>query len=328
VFSLKEEIVGLKRQNKYETNNNSKSKYVKRGDIEEQKKQELIKENVVKERKLKEKEEQKLQEIIEIYKEPVKEEPKVEEVILPREEVIRRLRARNVPITLFGEDDVARAERLRQLELKVPMEYIQAGEFEGSDFLKAMENAEVDEEEDIEVQKKKKAEEDDPDFKIENRQPACSEEEILFFFRELVRDMGIQLDSRTAEKKNTALGRRGTAQYQQTKAFVRPFFRMCRKKTVPKDILKEMSNIVKALKCKNYVRANDAYYRMAIGNAPWPMGVTMVGIHERSAREKISTSDQAHILNDETQRKYIQAIKRMMTFTQQQNPLNPSISVM
>jgi len=265
---------------------------------------------------------------MELYREPIKEEPKVEEVVLPREEVIRRLKARNVPITLFGEDDVARAERLRQLEQKVPMEYIQAGEFEGSDFLKAMENAEVDEEEDIEVQKKKKAEEDDPDFKIEYRQPVCSEEEILFFFRELVRDMGIQLDSRTAAEKNTALGRRGSAQYQQTKAFVRPFFRMCRKKTVPKDILKEMSNIVKALKCKNYVRANDAYYRMAIGNAPWPMGVTMVGIHERSAREKISTSDQAHILNDETQRKYIQAVKRMMTFTQQQNPVNPSMSVM
>jgi len=274
------------------------------------------------------KEELKLQEILETYKEPVKEEPKVEEVILPVEEVIRRLRARNVPITLFGEDEIARAERLRQLELKVPMEYIQAGEFEGSDFLKAIENAEVDEEEDIEVQKKKKAEEDDPDFKVENRQPICPEEEVLFFFREIIRDMGIQLDSRTATEKNTAIGRRATAQSQQTKAFVRPFFRMCRKKAVPKDILKEMSNIVKSLKCKNYVRANDAYYRMAIGNSPWPMGVTMVGIHERSAREKISTSDQAHILNDETQRKYIQAIKRMMTFTQQQNPVNPSMSVM
>lgn len=33
---------------------------------------------------------------------------------------------------------------------------------------------------------------------------------------------------------------------------------------------------------------------MAIGNAPWPMGVTMVGIHERSAREKIFTN-QVHI---------------------------------
>jgi hypothetical protein len=30
--------------------------------------------------------------------------------------------------------------------------------------------------------------------------------------------------------------------------------------------------------------------RTAIGNSAWPIGLTMVGIHERSGREKISTS--------------------------------------
>lgn len=33
-----------------------------------------------------------------------------------------------------------------------------------------------------------------------------------------------------------------------------------------------------------------AVYRTAIGNSAWPIGLTMVGIHERSGREKISTS--------------------------------------
>ena len=46
---------------------------------------------------------------------------------------------------------------------------------------------------------------------------------------------------------------------------------------------------------------------MAIGNAPWPIGVTMVGIHARTGREKISARNVAHVLNDEIQRKYIQA---------------------
>ena len=45
---------------------------------------------------------------------------------------------------------------------------------------------------------------------------------------------------------------------------------------------------------------------MAIGNAPWPIGVTMVGIHARTGREKISARNVAHVLNDEAQRKYIQ----------------------
>ena len=45
------------------------------------------------------------------------------------------------------------------------------------------------------------------------------------------------------------------------------------------------------------------------GNNPWPIGVTSVGIHERSAREKIShvMNGGAHIMNDEATRKYLQA---------------------
>lgn len=60
--------------------------------------------------------------------------------------------------------------------------------------------------------------------------------------------------------------------------------------------------------CKqtNLLQANDAYLQMAIGNAPWPIGVTMVGIHARTGREKIFSKHVAHVLNDETQRKYIQ----------------------
>ena len=64
--------------------------------------------------------------------------------------------------------------------------------------------------------------------------------------------------------------------------------------------------VVKHLLDRNYLRANDAYLEMAIGNAPWPIGVTMVGIHARTGREKISDKNVAHVLNDEIQRKYIQ----------------------
>jgi len=52
-----------------------------------------------------------------------------------------------------------------------------------------------------------------------------------------------------------------------------------------------------------------------------------VGIHERSAREKIHSNQIAHVLNDETQRKYIQAFKRIMTFCQRKYPTDPSKTV-
>jgi len=53
---------------------------------------------------------------------------------------------------------------------------------------------------------------------------------------------------------------------------------------------------------------------MAIGNAAWPIGVTMVGIHARTGREKIFARNVAHVLNDETQRKYIQVCISLFLF--------------
>ncbi|XP_062347670.1 pre-mRNA-splicing factor 18 isoform X8 [Cinclus cinclus] len=73
-----------------------------------------------------------------------------------------------------------------------------------------------------------------------------------------------------------------------------------------------------------FLKANDAYLQMAIGNAPWPIGVTMVGIHARTGREKIFSKHVAHVLNDETQRKYIQGLKRLMTICQKHFPTDPS----
>jgi pre-mRNA-splicing factor 18 len=72
------------------------------------------------------------------------------------------------------------------------------------------------------------------------------------------------------------------------------------------DILKHLSNICLFLTQREYVKANSVYLEMSIGNAPWPIGVTMVGIHARTGREKIFSQSIAHVLNDETQRKYIQ----------------------
>ena len=66
--------------------------------------------------------------------------------------------------------------------------------------------------------------------------------------------------------------------------------------------------------------AHEHYLRCAIGNAAWPIGLTMVGIHERSGRERISTAKVAHIMNNELQRKYLTSVKRLMTFAQEKRP--------
>lgn len=43
-------------------------------------------------------------------------------------------------------------------------------------------------------------------------------------------------------------------------------------------MLLRMSEIVHFTQTRQYQRANDAYLRLSIGNAPWPIGVTMVGL--------------------------------------------------
>lgn len=51
-----------------------------------------------------------------------------------------------------------------------------------------------------------------------------------------------------------------------------------------------------------------------------------MGIHERSSREKIShvMNGAAHIMNDEATRKYLSAVKRLLTFVQRAYPTDPS----
>jgi pre-mRNA-splicing factor 18 len=93
---------------------------------------------------------------------------------------------------------------------------------------------------------------------------------------------------------------------------------------VSEDILEHIFRIVKLCEEREYVQAGDQYLQMAIGNAPWPIGVTSVGIHDRAARTKISTSNVAHVMNDEYQRKYITSIKRLMTLCQKLYPTDPS----
>merc|ERR1719219_2945129 len=75
---------------------------------------------------------------------------------------------------------------------------------------------------------------------------------------------------------------------------------------------------------RDYILANERYMEMAIGNAPWPIGVTNAGIHARPGRERIFSKHVAHVLNDESQRRWIQGLKRLVTKSQQYFPTDPS----
>jgi pre-mRNA-splicing factor 18 len=122
-------------------------------------------------------------------------------------------------------------------------------------------------------------------------------------------------------------GRNAISTMRLSKEHIKPLFRQLKRRECPSDIERALWCIVKAMRVRNYKEAGDLYVRVAIGNAPWPIGVTMVGIHERSGRERISATSTAHIMHDEQTRKYLQAVKRLITYAQRRYPSTPSLSL-
>jgi len=143
---------------------------------------------------------------------------------------------------------------------------------------------------------------------------------IYYALKRTLKDWEETLDERPGHVKRSTQGKLAAATQVQSAQYLKPLFKTLRSRSLPDDMLTRIAEIVHYMQKREYQRANDAYLRLSIGNAPWPIGVTMVGIHERSAREKISADQVAHVLNDEVSRKYIQSLKRLLTFSQTKYP--------
>ena len=115
---------------------------------------------------------------------------------------------------------------------------------------------------------------------------------------------------------------------QQCRDYISPLFKQCKKRQVEEGQLQNILKIVDYCIEGEFVKAHDAYMDVAIGRAAWPIGVTMVGIHAPTGRAKIESSNVAHVMNSELQRKYLTSIKRLMTFAQSKRPdIHPSKKV-
>lgn len=273
--------------------------------------------------------------------------------ILPRKEVIKRLRERSEPALLFGESETDSFKRLRQLEIREP----ELTRGLRNDFQEAMEKVDQayltellasgargdasdqkTKANDVRVQVvdtdmdqiREMAEglgrfvTSYKDGEQKNEHKKKDAHVIHTFLRYLLQLWGDRLNSRSEEEKTCMKGKIASATYTQTTAYLRPLFKQLRNASIGSDILRHLVSIVRFLLQREYIKANDCYLQMAIGNAPWPIGVTMVGIHARTGREKIFAQNIAHVLNDETQRKYIQGLKRLMTQAQYFFPTDPS----
>ncbi|KAH8581988.1 PRP18 domain [Cryptosporidium sp. chipmunk genotype I] len=234
---------------------------------------------------------------------------------IQNKETIRRLRLLGEPITLFGEDDNERYNRLTRLEFKgrtneemnIGQQNIFLHGFDPNFSLYSVcdDHAQVDIYEEF-----------------EHIEGESNQKFILRWIDTQLKEWEKLLKCRKKVESQTEKGMQDSAQYYQTKRDIQPLVNSLEASDgkVDKEVLDKLFEIVTFCNQRDYNKAQDKYIELAIGNAPWPMGVTMVGIHERAGRTKIFSSHIAHVLNDETTRKYIQMFKRLVTHCESKRP--------
>ena len=227
---------------------------------------------------------------------------------IPDQEVVSQLRSLNEPVTLFGESRKQRLRRYKRLTAPATPQPVSSTNGPISTTLLPV---------------------PETDMLVPTIIPPPKSPERTFLFRQLssyfnmlLSEWSHALSSRPDAVKQSFQGKAALQAMQQSLSNLRPLFQKLETQTLEESILEPVVEIVKAAQERRYVDANDGYLRLSIGKAAWPIGVTMVGIHERSAREKLHESDkgQAHIMSDEVTRKFLQSIKRCLSFAQTRWP--------
>ncbi|CAH0044033.1 unnamed protein product [Clonostachys solani] len=210
---------------------------------------------------------------------------------IPESELREKLRAIGEPVVLFGEKHVARLRRYRKLTTVITKGPIPTT---------------------LELVEEK-------DMKLDGTVPKDKKGK-QWVFRQLASYFTLILTAyeraMEEERRDTTASKTAYSAMVQTRENMIPLFRKFESGNLEDSLLEPIIEIVKALQERRYVDANDGYLRLSIGKAAWPIGVTMVGIHERSAREKLHNGEKGHVMGDEVTRKYLQSIKRCLTFAQ------------
>jgi hypothetical protein len=315
-MDLLKDAINTKKSENDSLKKDKTKKWVKRGDIEEEKKRRYLEEQE-KEKEENEKKKRKF-EIDTRVDESLIQKPK----LLTKEEQLeyennenikKKLRQLKQPITHFGETNKEREERLKFIELNgIPKEII-------------IEKFIYPTIEEVEKTKEKEIflEIDATSFPAQSEDDKESEY-IHKIFILIMQYWEKKVKSLTPQEINTREGKLMINIFNETKNDIKSFLDLLLKDRLPADIFSSCLKIVNFIQQKEYLQANDSYLDLAIGNAPWPLGVTATGIHERAGRERIETKRIKSLLNDDDQRKYLQAVKRLITMSQKIFPTDPS----
>ena len=101
----------------------------------------------------------------------------------------------------------------------------------------------------------------------------------------------------------------------ETKKNLFPLLVKLRKNRLDPQMLISISTILYHLQQPREINLSlQSYMKLSIGNVAWPIGVTQIGIHQRSAHSKLATNSVANIMIDDRTRLWITSLKRLITF--------------
>lgn len=116
-------------------------------------------------------------------------------------------------------------------------------------------------------------------------------DDVYFWLSSMSKDWETTVTNNSEVVNNTRGGRQKMTVFRETKRSMWNLIELLVNRTCNAMILNKLYHIVHYCLLREYVLAHDKYMDLTIGNAPWPIGVTMVGIHERSGRAKIFSSE-------------------------------------
>ncbi|KAJ5882915.1 uncharacterized protein N7473_009801 [Penicillium subrubescens] len=232
---------------------------------------------------------------------------------IDEEELTKKLRELEEPARLFGENHRARLRRYRRLVKRAAtLQKLSDGPI--PTILEPVPGGQMI------IEAKPPKDQDGRQFLFR---------QLASYFNMVLSEWELALAKRDVSVRESFQGRQALNAMVQSRENMKPLFRRFERGDLEDGLLEPIVEIVHKAQQRRYVDANDAYLRVSIGKAAWPIGVTMVGIHERSAREKLHQSDQqAHILSDEATRKYLQSIKRCLSFAQVRWPPEDQLQIM
>lgn len=312
---------------KYYNNNNNNNKWTNKGNkknftLMKKKKRKNYKKNIIK---------KKHEEILD--KKQISFFLEFESSQLKKRDILFRLRKLGHPISIFGENEENRFRRLKEIELLLEeKKTMTKGK---KNVFKNVIMAQVNKELELALAKgdgdtdayqrhilEQRLKESRYDKNHKKEEFDFKEDYILFFFKRILREWKKLCIEMPVKIRQSILGKKKRALQGQCRRDMKPLFKQLKKREACKSLLKKLELIVDYCINRNYIKAKKIYFELAIGNAPWPVGVSAPGIHERSGHRQIDQYEVAHILNDETQRKYIHAMERIMKFCQEKFPNN------